>query len=174
MIDVDDMLLDDLGLQRLVDIEQLRNPKHNGYFDEALAMCEEFGLINIMKLHCPYDEELVLQLFATSFFGKDEARTVEWMTKGVRLKATWGEFGALLGYEDKGDKIPSGWRIHDENGWSYNRKVLKPITFRYGNPGKTAHLIPTFDILHRIYRENIAVKVGSCSAPTPELYRDSM
>ena len=32
---------------------------------------------------------------------------------------------------------------------------------RYGNPGKTAHLIPTFDILHRIYRENIAVKVGN-------------
>ena len=90
MLDVYKLLQTKVVKQHVINIDHLRNPKHNGYFDEALAMCEEFELLNIMKLHCPYDVELVLQFFATVYFGKGEARIVEWMTRGVRLKATWG------------------------------------------------------------------------------------
>ena len=93
----------------------------------------------------------------TAHFAFDEARTVRWMSHDRNFESTWSEFGVALGYEDKGDSIASGWRVHDASGYSNNRKFLKPITFPTGIPGKTTHLIRPFEILHRVFRENVAV-----------------
>ena len=82
------------------------------------------------------------------------------MTKDRVLSATMKEFGDLLEYEDRGDDTPSGWRNYGE-GLSSHRDVLAPITMEGGTPGKTAHLCQTYEILHRIYRETIAPRVGN-------------
>ena len=147
-------------VQHTLDIPYMRNSKHKGYFDETLAMCEEFGLIDIMKENHPYIEYYIIQFFATVYLDHDEARTLYWMTKDTLLSATMAEFGELLGYEDKGESVASGWRCHD-NDRSSSKDVLGPITMERGTTGKTAHLVRPFEILHRVYRETIAPLVGN-------------
>ena len=90
---------------------------------------------------------------------EDDAMSMTWMTKDWKLNATLKEFGELLGYEDKGELIPSGWRRHGNN-LSSHRDVLEPITMEGGINGKTAHICRPFEILHRVYREIIAPHVG--------------
>ena len=146
--------------QHSLDIDHMRLPAYNGYFDDTLAICEEFGLINIMKFNQNYIEEYITQFYATVYMHPDDARTMTWMTKDRVMSATMKEFGDLLDYEDRGDDTPSGWRNYGE-GLSSHRDVLAPITMDGGTPGKTAHLCQTYEILHRIYRETITPRVGN-------------
>src|SRR5664279_2896712 len=53
-----------------------------------------------------------------------------------------------------------GWRCHDE-GVSSDKKALIHVTIPGGKPGQTKDLIPTYEIMHRIYRETIAPHVGN-------------
>ena len=137
--------------QHSIDMSWVRDPKHEGYFDDTLAMCEEFGLLDLMKVHQQFIEYYIIQFFATVYFDTDDERTLIWMTKGTEFSATMKEFGALLGYDDKGELEASGWRCH-EGDYSSDKKVLKPITMKYGTCGQSAHLVREFEILHRIYR----------------------
>src|SRR5664279_257919 len=57
-----------MGIGEIINIEHLSLPKHKGFFDEALALCEEFGLIELMKLNFWYDEYLVTQFYSTVHF----------------------------------------------------------------------------------------------------------
>jgi hypothetical protein len=72
-----------------------KNPE---YFGEALAMCEEFGLLPLMQFTQNWDEDLVVQFYSTVYFTEDEDKTIKWLTNGRLLEATWVEFGASLGY----------------------------------------------------------------------------
>ena len=65
-----------------------------------------------------------------------------------------------MGYEDKGELIPSCWRNYG-NSLSSHRDVLEPITMEEGTNGKTAHLCRPFEIPHRVFRETIAPRVGN-------------
>jgi len=65
-----------------------------------------------------------------------------------------------LGYPDAGESEPSGWRCFTV-GRSSGKEVVEPITIEGGSCGQTADLIPTFEILHRIYRETLAPRVGN-------------
>ena len=147
-------------LQHTIDINHLLKPKYKNYFEEALAMCQEFGLIPLMQFNQSYIEYYILQFYATVHFDEDEARTMRWMTKDRMLEATLKEFGEVLGYEDKGAFEPCGWRSHG-NSLSSNKETIAHITLENGNPGKTAHLIPSFEILHRIFRETLMPRVGN-------------
>ena len=138
----------------------VRDRKHEGYFDDTLAMCEEFGLLDIMKVHQPFIEYYIIQFFATVYFDTDDERTLIWMTKGTKFSATMKELGALLGYDGKGELESSGWRCH-EGDYSSGKKVLEPITMKYGTCVQSAHLVKEFEILHRIYHETIAPRMGN-------------
>ena len=137
-----------------IDINHLLLPKHKDYFAETLAMCEEFGLIPLMKINQSYIDYYIVQFYATVHFDEDEKRTMRWMTKDRMLEATLKEFGEVLGYEDKGAFDPSGWRNH-VNALSLNKDEISHITMENGTPGKTTHLAQPSEILHHIYHETL-------------------
>ena len=52
---------------------------HLDYFGEALALCEQVGIRNIISFNKDFDADLLVQLFATVYFFKDANRSIAWM-----------------------------------------------------------------------------------------------
>jgi hypothetical protein len=93
--------------QHHINVEHMR--KNPEYFGEALAMCEEFGLLQLMQFTQNWDEDLVVQFFSTVYFIEDEHKIIKWLTNGRLLEATWVEFGDSLGYpilDTSEDELP--------------------------------------------------------------------
>ncbi|KAK1667120.1 hypothetical protein QYE76_055279 [Lolium multiflorum] len=133
----------------------------NKYFEEAYAMCGEFGLYPIMELNKDYDVGLIQQFYATVHFEQDEARTFRWMTHERLLESNLAKFGAALGYPRYPGVDANGWRCHDSS-WAQTREVLEHLYIPgWGVPGKSADLLPTWDIMLRVYRETIGPKGGN-------------
>ncbi|KAK1603511.1 hypothetical protein QYE76_037586, partial [Lolium multiflorum] len=131
------------------------------YFAEAYAMCGEFGLYPIMELTKEYDVELIHQFYATVHFDSDEAKTFRWMSHDKLLESNLAKFGSALGYPRLPGVDENGWRCHDSS-FSQPREVLEPLYIKgWGIPGKSADLLPTWDIMLRVYRETIGPKGGN-------------
>ncbi|KAK1665198.1 hypothetical protein QYE76_053357 [Lolium multiflorum] len=131
------------------------------YFAEAYAMCGEFGLYPIMELTKEYDVELIHQFYATVHFDSDEAKTFRWMSHERLLESNLAKFGSALGYPRLPGVDENGWRCHDSS-FSQPREVLEPLYIKgWGIPGKSADLLPTWDIMLRVYRETIGPKGGN-------------
>ncbi|KAK1629876.1 hypothetical protein QYE76_004191 [Lolium multiflorum] len=131
------------------------------YFAEAYAMCGEFGLYPIMELTKEYDVEMIHQFYATVHFDTDEAKTFRWMSHEKLLESNLAKFGAALGYPRLPGVDANGWRCHDSS-FSQPREVLEPLYIKgWGIPGKSADLLPTWDIMLRVYRETIGPKGGN-------------
>ncbi|KAK1646189.1 hypothetical protein QYE76_063994 [Lolium multiflorum] len=101
---------------------------------------------------------------ALVYFHEDDARSITWMTRDEVLTTTWSTFGQILGYplpENCEDDRDSGWRFHGHSNAS-TKDVLEPLYM----PGRcklgfTSGLQPVYNIMLRIYRETVAVKVGN-------------
>ncbi|KAK1647072.1 hypothetical protein QYE76_064877 [Lolium multiflorum] len=131
------------------------------YFQEAYAMCGEFGLYPIMELNKDYDIGLIQQFYATVHFEQDEARTFRWMTHERLLESNLAKFGSALGYPRYPGIDANGWRCHDSS-FAQTREVLEYLYIKgWGIPGKSADLLPTWDIMLRVYRETIGPKGGN-------------
>ncbi|KAK1652490.1 hypothetical protein QYE76_070295 [Lolium multiflorum] len=131
------------------------------YFAEAYAMCGEFGLYPIMELTKEYDVEMIHQFYATVHFDTDEAKTFRWMSHEKLLESNLAKFGDALGYPRLPGVDANGWRCHDSS-FSQPKEVLEPLYIKgWGIPGKSADLLPTWDIMLRVYRETIGPKGGN-------------
>ncbi|KAK1631946.1 hypothetical protein QYE76_006261, partial [Lolium multiflorum] len=131
------------------------------YFEEAYAMCGEFGLYPIMELNKDYDIGLIQQFYATVHFDSDEAKTFRWMSHERLLESNLAKFGSALGYPRLPGVDANGWRCHDSS-FSQPREVLENLYIKgWGIPGKSADLLPTWDIMLRVYRETIGPKGGN-------------
>ncbi|KAK1651343.1 hypothetical protein QYE76_069148 [Lolium multiflorum] len=131
------------------------------YFQEAYAMCGEFGLYPIMELNKDYDVGLIQQFYATVHFESDEARTFRWMSHERLLESNLAKFGSALGYPRYPGIDANGWRCHDSS-FAQTREVLEHLYIKgWGIPGKSADLLPTWDIMLRVYRETIGPKGGN-------------
>ncbi|KAK1697716.1 hypothetical protein QYE76_014413 [Lolium multiflorum] len=131
------------------------------YFQEAYAMCGEFGLYPIMELNKDYDVGLIQQFYATVHFDSDEAKTFRWMSHERLLESNLAKFGSALGYPRYPGIDANGWRCHDSS-FAQTREVLEPLYIKgWGIPGKSADLLPTWDIMLRVYRETIGPKGGN-------------
>ncbi|KAK1650742.1 hypothetical protein QYE76_068547 [Lolium multiflorum] len=131
------------------------------YFAEAYAMCGEFGLYPIMEFTKEYDVEMIHQFYATVHFDTDEAKTFRWMSSDKLLESNLAKFGSALGYPRLPGVDANGWRCHDSS-FSQPREVLEPLYIKgWGIPGKSADLLPTWDIMLRVYRETIGPKGGN-------------
>ncbi|KAK1604765.1 hypothetical protein QYE76_028438 [Lolium multiflorum] len=131
------------------------------YFQEAYAMCGEFGLYPIMELNKDYDVGLIQQFYATVHFQSDEAKTFRWMSHERLLESNLAKFGSALGYPRFPGIDENGWRCHDSS-FAQTREVLEPLYIKgWGIPGKSADLLPTWDIMLRVYRETIGPKGGN-------------
>ncbi|KAK1649170.1 hypothetical protein QYE76_066975, partial [Lolium multiflorum] len=147
-----------IATQQSIDTAKMAATK---YFDEAYAMCGKFGLYPIMELNKDFDIGLIQQFYATVHFQQDEARTFRWMTHETLLEANLASFGAALGYPRSPVVNDSGWRSHDSS-FAQTKDALEPLYIKgWGITGKSADLLPTWDIMLRVYRETIGPKGGN-------------
>ncbi|KAK1680513.1 hypothetical protein QYE76_041361 [Lolium multiflorum] len=147
-----------VALQHAIDTGKMAASR---YFAEAYAMCGEFGLYPIMELTKDYDVGLIHQFYATVHFDSDEAKTFRWMSHDKLLESNLAKFGSALGYPRLPGVDENGWRCHDSS-FSQPREVLEPLYIKgWGIPGKSADLLPTWDIMLRVYRETIGPKGGN-------------
>ncbi|KAK1620499.1 hypothetical protein QYE76_026016 [Lolium multiflorum] len=114
-----------------------------------------------MELNKDYDIGLIQQFYATVHFDQDEARTFRWMTNETLLESNLAKFGNALGYPRFPGVNANGWRCHDSS-FAQTKEVLEHLYIKgWGIPGKSADLLPTWDIMLRVYRETIGPKGGN-------------
>ena len=62
---------------------------------------------------------------------------------------------------DENNPDVNGWRVHDDARAS-DPEVLAPLYIPgWGKPGEVKDLLPTYDIMNRVYLNTIAVKGGN-------------
>jgi hypothetical protein len=88
---------------------------------------------------------------------------MQWMSGNQRCEASFAEFAALLGYEYLGDHSPVGTRMH-VHGTTYDKNILAPLYGPGGKVGEAKGLSLLYNILLRMFRENIAPAAGNLDA----------
>jgi hypothetical protein len=117
------------------------------YFVDALWICKKLGLIPLMTIQQDYNVQVIQHFFSTLVFGQHDTIDFYRMTSDTPCQSTMVEFGALLGYEYGGANDTSyGKRMHVEGDFE---------------PGKAKGLKLLYNILLRIFRENIVLSSGN-------------
>ena len=132
----------------------------NEYFSEAIWVARKMGLERLMVEQQDYDIPIIHQFFATVVFDNDDLRSFQWMTGPVSYRSNFREFGELLGYGYAGAEIESGTRMHVA-GVDPDKGKLLPLYGSRGVPGKARYLKQLYNILLRMFRENIAPQAGN-------------
>ncbi|KAM0919527.1 hypothetical protein ACQ4PT_008148 [Festuca glaucescens] len=118
------------------------------------------GLRDIMQFHQDWNEEAILQFYATCFFATDKARTVHWMTGGERLSCTFVKFAQLLGLDGT-----QGYSIHSHaaKGLGMPPKALAPL-YPPGHAHKaigiSTAMIPKYAFLFKCLTLTLVPKSG--------------
>jgi hypothetical protein len=132
------------------------------YFVPAVQVVERLGLIGLLTCQCDYDPQLIVQFYATLSFTADDDRTFKWMTRTRYCESSFTQFASLLGYPFNGPTNPVGHHIHTP--LPVNKNLLCDLYGPNGVPGQVAGLLPLYDLLVRIFRENIAPSGGNNDA----------
>lgn len=99
-----------------------------------------------------------MQLFATLVIKGDSKKTIKWMTCESFCESNFEEFAKVLGYKFDGDN-PQGYRMH--HPYKLNKKQTVHLYGEGATPGNSRDLLPLYDVLVRILRENIAPSGGN-------------
>ena len=127
------------------------------------SIVRKLGLEHLMTLKQNYDIKLVHQFFATVQFGKDEDVTLTWMTGPIKCVSSMTRFGELLGYVFHRGEASQG-RIMHVDGLHYEKRKMSPLYLNKASVGTNKDLLPTFNILLRMFRYNIAPQAGNVDA----------
>jgi hypothetical protein len=154
--------------QKTIDFDHLH--KH-AYFEEALWITEKLGLHPLLKINQDYNIALVHQFFATAVFGDGEDIPMTWMLGNDICRSSFREFVGHLGYAFVGANTASGLSMHIE-GVGYDKKTLKPLYGKLTPSAKRKEIVlgdaygfkTRYNILLRLFRENIAPSVGNLDA----------
>jgi hypothetical protein len=136
--------------------------KSKEYFVPAVQVVERLGLTGLMTCQCDYDPQIIVQFYATLAFTADDDRTFKWMTGTRYCESSFTRFASLLGFPFNGPMNPIGHRIHTL--LPVNKNLLYDLYGPNGVPGQAAGLLPLYDLLVRIFRENIAPSGGNNDA----------
>jgi hypothetical protein len=142
-----------------IDLAYLK-PKE--YFVPAVQVVERLGLTGLMTCQCNYDPQLILQFYATLSFIGDDERMFKWMTGTYYYESSFTRFAALLGYPFDGPTNPVGHRIHSP--LPVDKNQLSDLYGPKGIVGEVVVLLPLYDLLVHIFRENIAPSGGNNDA----------
>jgi hypothetical protein len=115
-----------------------------------------------LTFKCDYDPQLILQFYVTLSFTGDDERTFKWMTGTRYCDSTFTRFAAVLGYPFDGPTNPVGHRIH--SSIPADKEQLSDMYGPKGIVGEVARLLPLYDLLVCIFRENIAPSGGNNNA----------
>ena len=67
-------------MHHTIEVDKMEN--NSEYFEEALAMCEEFGLTRLMTFNKSFDPDLIKQFYSTVHFQEDDEVTFSWLING--------------------------------------------------------------------------------------------
>jgi hypothetical protein len=138
--------------------------KNNEVFNQAMQVCHNKNLGDILALEYDWTEEVIAQFYATAFFGTTRKGTpyVKWMTAGVRHKISIAQFAEILGLEDEDLNRPN---IHSEaplpmikTKFMYTKDAPRTCM------GTTHGLHPNYKVLYSIFRWSLLPKVGDATA----------
>ena len=141
-----------------IDMDHLRTKT---YFAEAVDVTEKLGLHHLMTLKCDYNVTLVQQFFATLVIKEDDGLTMRWMTGDRPCESNFFEFARVLGYDFDGPN-PVGRRLH--TSYLPEKDTLAGLYDASGILGTITGLLPLYDQLLRLFRENIAPSGGNNDA----------
>ncbi|KAK1619043.1 hypothetical protein QYE76_024560 [Lolium multiflorum] len=129
------------------------------YFGEALEICEEQGLNQLMTFSHNYSKEVICQFYATVVFLEDEGgfRSLKWMTREHVMEATWEDFARGIGYELTDYDTNVFW-IHIQAKPMAKEKMADLYIPGRMLCGSAYNLLPVYDIMNRIYRSTINPK----------------
>jgi hypothetical protein len=131
--------------------------KSKEYFVPVVQVVER-----LLTCKCDYDLQLILQFYATLSFTGDDERTFKWMTGTRYYESTFTRFAAVLGYPFDGPTNPVGHRIHSLI--PVDKEQLSDLYGPKGIVGEVVGLLPLYDLLVHIFRENIALSGGNNDA----------
>jgi hypothetical protein len=137
--------------------------KKAAYFGEALGIMQKLGLYPLMDIQCHYNEKIIQQFFATLSFKGNEAISFRWMSGDTMRESDFYEFAQILNYEFQGLSVPVGHRVHI-HGVQPDKNRLAPLYSSSGQVGTNKGLLPLYNILLRMFRENISPSGGNRDA----------
>lgn len=140
-----------------VDVGHLQENAHlyPGVFDALVSL----GLIPIVTYSRPFNEDLVMQFYATVFFERDDERSLTWMSGTRMFSAPFRKFSEIIPYQFYSLEHPDFARISelthskDEIAFAY-----KPD--ETSMPGSAHHLLPLYDTIRHILTYTITPKAG--------------
>ena len=133
------------------------------YLQEIVWIVRKLGLEKLMTTQQNYSIKLVQQFFATVQFGNDADVTLTWMIGSIKCVSSMTRFGELLGYGFRNGEESKGRIMHVE-GLHYDKKKLTPLYSNKESMGTNKDLLPTFNILLRMFWYNIAPQAGNIDA----------
>jgi hypothetical protein len=142
-----------------IDFDHLRSKT---YFDEAISVIEKMGLMELATLQCNYNPGLIKQFYDTLVILPNPQKSMKWMSGEHECTADFSVFASLLGYAYNGDN-PVGHRVHSL-GTKPNKDKFYDLYDSTGVVGFINGLLPLYDQLVRIFRENIAPSGGNNDA----------
>src|SRR3954469_1651320 len=143
---------------------------HPGYFQEATAIVDQFGLGPIISFNKDFSPDLLAQFFATVYFrSQSGVRSLIWMLGEHRVSCTWEQFMAALGvpFTSPDDATgSSGLRPHTAanarpKGDLAPFQISVPYTDAKGRQRTRLILTRFLDIMHRIFRTSLFPRVGN-------------
>jgi len=139
--------------------------RQQSYFGGAIAVVDALGLRALMEIPCNYSIHMVHQFYATVVFDKTPARGMTWMSGNQKLSANFHDFADALEFDghrygfSRNNKA-SGKRMHIQ-GAAYDKNEMRDLYDDNGLIGSTKGLLPTYDILLRMFRHSIAPSGGN-------------
>jgi hypothetical protein len=129
------------------------------YFDDVVSVIEKLGLTELDVLRCNYNPQLIMQFYATLVIVPNEQNTMKWMSGQNNCEEDFSVFSSLLGYDFDGEN-PVGRRVH--SSWTKpNKDKIIDLYDSTGVVGFIHGLLPLYDQLVRIFRENISPSGGN-------------
>jgi hypothetical protein len=145
--------------QKRVDLQYIA--EHEDKFGQGVFnIIDAKGLEGILTFRHDWNEEAILQFYATCYFTTETPRAVHWMTNGKRLSCTFEEFASLLELDGS-----QGYSIHDHaaHGVAMHPKELTPL-YPPGCATKTfgtaTAMIPKYALLFKCLTWTIVPKGG--------------
>ena len=143
-----------------VNTESLRDNDH--LYPGVYSALGRLGLIPFVTFNHPYNEDLVMQFFATLYFSNDSARTLTWMSGTHQCSAPMAKFSEIIPYpfmdeetvsDEFGIVRESGQRTKDEIAFAYKQEKSF-VT------GSIKDLLPLYDTMRHILRYTLTPKAG--------------
>jgi hypothetical protein len=135
--------------------------KHGMIFDEVVAACKAKHLRNIMAFRKNWNNEIIVQFFATLYVEeRGDTSKFHWMTGGRWYEITYEQFASLFGFRrEDANHNNIHFALHLD---ASKLRFMYPSNKR-GSVGTTSDLLPFYTYLNRLFRKTMTPREGDSS-----------